>query len=130
MKTHRGVLARGGFAALPPDAFSASAGLAVHVTDAGGLDTLVSWAASECKTSHRGVVHCRNAKDPSTRVVVRPVAHMAGHFTVSLRLSHLQITGPFAAPVTVTVTDEVFIDRVGTMSTCRVSHSGMRCVGH
>jgi len=42
-------------------------------------------------------------------------------------MKHLAIQGPFAAPVTVTVSDDVAIDRVGTLVACRDSGAGMSC---
>ncbi len=128
VKKGRGVLARGNFSASAPDAFTTTAGVAVRVTDARGLVALVSWTASECRVSRRGPIRCRKANDPSTRVRFRAVAGLAGHFTVSMHLSHLPITGPFAAPLMVTITDDVMIDRVGAMTKCRESRAGMLCV--
>jgi hypothetical protein len=125
--TNGGVMARGTFITPAPDAFTASAGIAAHVTDGLGLDTLVTWGADECKTSARGRVLCRKASDPSTQAKFRRVRGSSSIFVFRVQAKHLAIQGPFAAPVTVTVTDDAAIDRVGTMHACQESPAGMAC---
>src|SRR6185312_7411117 len=67
-----GVLVRGRLSVPPPDAFGGSAGVSIHVTDGGTLDTTVVFAAAECATSASGRVRCRRADDPSTQAKFRP----------------------------------------------------------
>jgi hypothetical protein len=44
-----------------------------------------------------------------------------------VRLAHLPIQGPFAGPAQITVTDDVMMDRVGTMATCHGSRVRLSC---
>jgi hypothetical protein len=121
-----GILVRGSFSVTSPDAFSAADGISVHLQDALSMDEVFAWQASECVRSRRGRVVCRDASDRSTQAKFRPLASAPGQYKFSLRLAHLPMQGPFAAPLTVTVTNDV-IDRVGVAGGCRGMHAGMTC---
>ena len=122
-----GIMVRGTVKPPTSDVFSATMGIALHVTDGAGLDTVVAWGADECRVSHRGRIFCRMASDPSTQAKFRPARDGAGSYGFRAQMKHLAIQGPFAAPVTVTVSDDVAIDRVGTLVACRDSGAGMSC---
>ena len=119
-----GVVVRGQLSIVAPDTFGTAAGLSVHVTDGGSLDTTVAWDASECQVSGKGRILCRRAGDPATQAKFRP---RHGTYKVMVRLAHLPIQGPFAGPVQITVTDDVMMDRVGTMASCHGSHVRLSC---
>jgi len=122
-----GVLVRGMLSIVAPDTFGASAGLSVRVTDGGSLDTTLAWSASECVTSRTGRIRCRSAADPATQANFRSRRATPGVYKVMVRLAHLPIQGPFAGPVQITVTDDVMMDRVGTMATCHGSRVRLSC---
>src|SRR4029434_1411495 len=96
-----------------------SGGLVVRVNDAATFDTSFAWSASECGTFKRGRIICRSAADPSTQAKFRPLASAPGVFKYKLRLSHLSIAGDVVGPVSVTVTGDGAIDRVGAAGVCR-----------
>jgi hypothetical protein len=122
-----GALVRGRMVATGADAFTTSSGVSVRLTDGMTLDTTVGFDARECRLVGGGRIRCRLSSDPSTQVKLRPVRATPGLYKLNVRLSHLALQGPFAGPVTVTITDAGTMDRVGTMPVCHASKVRMTC---
>ena len=125
-----GIAVRGTFPVAPPDTFGASAGVTAHVIDVSGVDVSVSWSASECGTFRRGRIVCRSTNDPATQAKFIPLASAPGIFKYKLRLAHLGASGPVTAPLTVTVTHDGAVDRVGAAGFCRDIPAGQTCKPH
>ena len=121
------VAARGTFPVAAPDAFGATAGVTVHVNDTLGFAASFAWSASECGTFTRGRIICRSATDPSTQAKFRPLPSAPGVFKYKLRIGHLSLSGALTEPVSVTVTGDGAIDRVGAAGVCRRIPSGIQC---
>ena len=119
------IFVRGTFHVGAGDAFTAAAGVAVHLTDSGTLDVASSWKPAECRTARSGRIQCRGASDPSLQLKVRPLASGMWRFVV--RLGHLSMQPSFAAPIAVTITDDASIDRFGSMAACHSMPSGIAC---
>jgi hypothetical protein len=113
------ILIRGDFLVPPP--FNSADPIAVRVQDAAGLD--VSHAFPTC-TSVGGRVRCR---DGNFRVLFRPLSSTQAVFKYQIRFTRLGIDPPFAGPLTVTITHDTALDRVGTIGDCRASDFGLRC---
>jgi len=124
-----GVEVRGSFTppASGPGAFGAAQGVAVRVTDGLTLDESQAWEAAECRTNRTGRrVLCRATGNPSTQAKLR-VRPGGGDMRFTVRLGHLALAAPFGAPVTVALTSDGTIDRVGTLAACRVLPAGLAC---
>ena len=50
-------------------------------------------------------------------------------FRLSIRIPHLS-PAPLDSPMIVILTDDAVVDRVGTMSSCRKTSTGMICAAH
>src|SRR5262249_31636767 len=122
-----GIMVRGTFTPPSSDVFSAAMGIALHVTGGAGMEQVVAWSGDRGRASRGGRILCRSASDPSTQAKFRPARKGAGTYGFRAQMKHLAMQGPFAAPVTVTVSDDVAIDRVGTLVSCRDSAAGMSC---
>lgn len=122
-----GATARGTFPVVAPDAFTATTGLTVRFSDAAGFDVSFAWSASECGVYKRGRIICRSVADPSTQAKFRPLASAPGVFKYKLRLAHLSLSGDVVEPVSVTVTGDGAIDRVGAAGVCRRIPTGIQC---
>ena len=123
-----GMLVRARLSVPPPDSFSASAGISLRVTDGRALDMTVTWGAADCQVSHPGRIRCRKGADRATQVKFRRYRGRPDLLKMGARLAHLPIVGPFKAPLTVTVTDDGVMDRVGTISSCRASKIQATCI--
>ena len=118
--------AKGDFFTSPPiDTLTAVAGLAVHVADALGTQSTQTWTVAECAKSAPGRILCvstdRNAKLSAKAIKATPAV-----FKFSLKVRRVGFAGPFDGPVEVTLANGV-IDRVGTITDCRVSNKGLTC---
>ena len=127
-RDHIGAMAvRGTFPVSAPDTFSAAAGVAIRVTDATGVDVRVSWSAAECGTFRRGRIVCRSADDPASHGRFVPVAASPGILKYKLRLAHLGAVGPVTPPLTLVLTHDAGVDRVGSAGICRNVPAGQAC---
>ncbi len=109
--------------AQPGDAFSAADGLALHVVDGGTLDRRFAWTAGECRT-HGRRTQCRSA-DGRRRLTV--VSRRDGTWRFAGATTRVDVAAPFAAPVTVTLSNAPAIDRRGSIAGCAAFASGLRC---
>lgn len=92
-----------------------------------GLDANSSWDPSECQQIG-SIVRCLSTDKTTARVKFSRREKAAGswNFTVSFR--QLAATGPFAGPVTVTLTEESTGDsQSGTTTICHASGATLFC---
>ena len=122
-----GMIVRGTFPVVAPDTFGAAAGVTVRVTDATNLDVTVEWNASECGTFRHGRIVCRSTNDPASQAKFLPLVRHPGVVKYKLRLAHLDVSGPVTAPITVRVTHDGTVDRVGAAGICRDVPVGQTC---
>jgi hypothetical protein len=117
---------QGDFVTAPPDdTFTATAGIAVRVRDALGLDRTFTWRPTECQTRN-GRITCRTT-DGQLRATFKPSSKNPAAFRFTMALARLDTQAPFQAPITVTVTHGAAIDRTGSIAACRQTASGLRC---
>lgn len=124
--THpRGSIRVRGTVPLPSgDRLDAAVGLAVRVRDGRTLDRRFAFTAAECRTRPSGVVRCRAGIDGRSAVKLHPRRRNgAVELALDLRFRALDIAGPFAPPLGVTLTDGPGIavlgtDRIGAITTC------------
>src|SRR5262249_53942985 len=122
------VIARGRIVTDPSvDDFDVSDGLGVHVVDAASLDVTVAFLSSECTASHGGRFRCGRSDHPATQVKFRCLksSHVAYRYLV--RLGHVSLPTSLTAPVTLTLTTNDVVDRVGSSDTCSATSSGLVC---
>jgi hypothetical protein len=105
------------------DTFGVTQGLGVHVTDVATLVVDETFDPNECKSGHAGV-RCKKAADPSTQAKLRG---KAGSLRVNVRLGQRAIDAVPVAPITVTLTTDGMIDRVGSAGSCKTNSVGARC---
>jgi hypothetical protein len=105
------------------DTFGVSQGLAVHVTDAGTLAVDETFDSSECKSGRSGI-RCKKSDDPSTQAKFRGKPASLGF---NVRLGRRSIDAVPVAPVTITLTTDGMIDRVGSAGSCKTHAVGARC---
>jgi hypothetical protein len=118
------VIVRGTLTADPAvDTIGVSQGLTVHVGDAATLAVDETFDATECR-SGRGGIRCKKASDPSTQAKLRG---KAGSLRLTMRLGQRSIDAAPVAPVTVTLTTDGLIDRVGSAGACKATAVGARC---
>ncbi|TMA32464.1 MAG: hypothetical protein E6J79_19025 [Deltaproteobacteria bacterium] len=118
-----GIVVLGKFVTTPPDALRASQGLAVRIQDGLNLDRIVTWTPEDClrgvKARWPGVLCLTDARK----------AQLPGHpdhYGVKLRLHMFDsMPGPFEPPLTATIMQDGGIDRVGTISACTSSATGL-----
>jgi hypothetical protein len=122
-----GINVRGTFPVAAADSFSAAAGIAVSISDAGGVVATFAWSASECGTLSKGRIVCRSTSDPASQAKFRPLKSAPGVFKYKVRIAHVSGLGSVTDPLSVTVTDEGAIDRVGAAGACRAIPRGQVC---
>ena len=106
------------------ESFDASAGLTIRV-QAGGFDQTHTWAPSECKTDGQAIAcSSPNRTGSAWFAPARPT----GARTFSISLGKLTAPGPFAGPVTLTITPvRTGTCRNGTLATCHVLGRALMC---
>ncbi len=126
------IILKGDFLVTPPEQpFSASGGITVRVREDVGLDMTFSWTGAQCVTNPKGRIKCLSA-DNAQKAILRPFSGSPGTFKYQIRLTRLDITGPFFIPVDVTMTNQPGIlvqgiDRVGDIVDCKQTPRGMTC---
>ncbi|HEY8518064.1 MAG TPA: hypothetical protein VIS07_21350 [Candidatus Binatia bacterium] len=122
------------------DVLDVTSGLALHVEDALNLDTSTlvtqpSWTGADCKTRlHPKTAVVRNVtcRSPdknytATFRAVNPIsASQPQVYKFTMVLRRLAVSGPFAAPVDVTLTYGA-VDRIGDISDCQSNTAGLAC---
>ena len=108
------------------DVFDASADITFRVTEAIGLDRTFVLPSTSCLRLITGRIRCI---DPTGTIrglfVPLPGAPNIFHFRV--KAARLDIGGPYAPPVTVTITHNDGSNRRGEIDECRNSKKGMSC---
>ncbi|MFI5399368.1 MAG: hypothetical protein ACHQ9S_27900 [Candidatus Binatia bacterium] len=115
----------GSFLVPAGSSFAASAGVTMSV-QATGLDASYTWDTGECRS--KGVsIRCLSM-DKTERLNLAARAAPAGTWTFIGSFRKLDAEGPFADPVTVTVTDEsTGISYSGTIATCYPQGAVLKC---
>lgn len=109
--------------------FDASGSVTLRIDDGLTLDRSHTWAPGECLARSGGrVVVCKSA-DRRARIRLRSAAVPPGVYRFTGRVRRLAIDGPFAPPLTVTVTAQAAPGTawMGALATCTPTSSGMRC---
>jgi hypothetical protein len=109
------------------DTFAVTGGLGVALADATGPVLDDTFGASECATGHGGRIACKHAGDPSSQAKFRPQAATPGTFRLMLRLGSLAIATMPTPPLTVTLTSDGLVDRVGALARCHTLPVALSC---
>jgi Periplasmic copper-binding protein (NosD) len=111
------------------DAFTAADGITMTVEDSLGFVTTYTWPTAECVTKSSGRVKCKSL-DRRFLGTFKPFKKTPGVFRYVVRFKKLA-TAPdlvFAGPVTARLAyGPAPIDRVGDISDCRATSSGLKC---
>jgi hypothetical protein len=124
------VRAKGDFLTSPPaDAFNAASGIEFAVEDPLGYMQMNAWAAGECQTRSNGQVKCVSA-DKRFKAKFKPFRKTPGvfRFTVTFRKLSTLPDQVYSGPVEGRLSyGPLGIDRVGTISDCRQTSTGLTC---
>jgi hypothetical protein len=119
------VKVKGSFLVPAADGFDASEGIAATV-QATGFNASHAWAADDCLTD-AGNTRCLSA-DKSARVKFTLRATPTGTLAFTLSLHKLPVAGPFAGPVTVTLTEaSTGTPHTGAIATCATQGPMLLC---
>jgi hypothetical protein len=122
-----GIAVNGAFLTSPPaDTFSAASGISVRVQDDGTLNSIFTWAPSECSTKASGLIKCQSVDHPN-KGAFKPSKKTRGQWAFACSFRGLGILGPFTGPVTVDVMHGLAVDRVGAISLCASTSAGLTC---
>jgi hypothetical protein len=126
------IIAKGEIVLEPGAAFDPTLGVEVQVVDTLALDRSFVFAPGACHALKSGRITC---KTPDGRWTARfdPLKAKPGHVRFALRFQGLTLTEPFAPALLVRITTDpgdavLGIDRVGSLSTCRVTTKALLCV--
>jgi cysteine-rich repeat protein len=109
----------------PADSFDASADIDIRVQDGAGHDVMRTFAPGACRSGAKRVTCRDNGRVAVFQVFSSAPPSRALRLRVLLR--GLTIDDPFAGPVTVTMTYGPGRSRVGGLTTCNATTTGMRC---
>ncbi len=123
---------KGDFVTVAPlDVFDARDGIEVHLHDSLFLHNAVTWQATECFTA-------RDPQGAIKKIKCESVDHRykaqfkffklnPGAVRFIIKLLKLEPDFPFLEPVTLRLKHNGFIDRVGSISDCTKTNSGLKC---
>ncbi len=126
---------KGDFLTLGEAGFDATTGFRVRVQDGPGaslLDIAFAWSPTDCQTNSSGTIKCKSP-DKRVQAVFSPIKGFPGAaYRFIMKMSRLEIPGPFAEPVVVTIVNAPAVlvegvDRVGVILDCRQINSGIVC---
>lgn len=119
---------KGDFLTEPPaDIFTANnPSITLRVEDSLNLAQTRTWPPLPCLVNSSGRVKC-TSPDGLSKAQFRPFPKQPSVFRFRAKFKKLALNGPFAGPVTVTLTYNGAIDRVGTISDCAATSSGLKC---
>jgi hypothetical protein len=136
-----GVVAKGDFVVvLPPgddqvgiiDFFNASVGITVRIYDGLFMDETFDWTTENCETTFgnrdgklRRII-CRTP-DRGLKGIFKPIRKNPGAVKFVVKARRRDIGLPFGAPVTVVLTSETVINRVGAIVDCASTTGGIKC---
>jgi hypothetical protein len=116
----------------PGRPFDASLGVRVEILDAIALHQVFEFTAADCRAFRSGRILC---KSPSGRHTARfqPLKAKPGRIRAVLRFESLDLVGPFGDEIVVRLTTDPpstadGIDRIGTISRCRITKDAVLCV--
>jgi hypothetical protein len=115
-----------GLLAVPADgALNPSGGITMEI-HAAGFDQTLTWTAAECTTSGAAVL-CTSSS-PHGTIRFAPKLGVAGWWAFRATLTRLAISGPFAGPLTVTLTQsDEDLASSGTLATCVARGAVLLC---
>lgn len=105
---------------------SAASGLAIRVVDSLETDVAFAWTGAECATSPSGNIRCVSADKTAKLLVTKIRAPRVYKYAVKVRRAALPENRAFVPPVAVTLGNPP-VDRVGSVTDCRASNSGLFC---
>lgn len=110
----------------PGDVVFAATGLALRIRDGLGFDQTYAWGQGECGmvALHQWVC-LATARGMKGGMKASRSAPTTYRFTLSVK--GLALSGPFAGPVSATISQDFGIDRVGTIATCRPTATRLVC---
>ena len=108
------------------DVFDASADISFRVTEADHIDMTFLLPTSSCITLITGRIRCIDSTG-TVRGLFIPISGSPNIFHFRLKAARLDIGGPYAPPVTLTITHDDGSNRRGVMDECRNSKKGMSC---
>lgn len=110
----------------PPDVFFAAGGLRLRVQDGLGLDTTLTAEQGACGMVASGRWVCL-AMGNRFKAAVRTVQSDPSTHRFAIAVKKLALGGPFDGPVTVTLSQDHFIDRVGSLAVCKSTPTKLTC---
>jgi hypothetical protein len=116
-----------------PDApFDPLLGVDIQVIDTLALDRGFSFAPADCSALRSGRTVCK-AADGQAVARFDPLKAKPGRIRFDLRFRNLTVTEPFAPALLVRITTDPAtpgpgVDRVGSLSSCRVTKKSLLCI--
>jgi hypothetical protein len=124
------VIAKGSLVTAPPtDVLDASGPITVRAEDGGTLDVSRTFALGECVLRGpptRQKVLCKSA-DRKSKATFKPDRNIVNGFKFTAKLGTLSIDPAFAAPGTLTITYGPGTVRSGSIASCQVKPTGLKC---
>lgn len=114
------------FTAPPGDVVSAAGGLMIRVQDGLTLDATYGWAPGECVQTPNSKVLCISA-DRRFKATFKPIKATPTVYRFVATMKRVGLTGPFSGPGTVTISQDLDIDRVGVIVDCRLESTKLTC---
>ena len=112
--------------AAPGDYLFYSEGLDLRVQDGMGLDATYGFLQARCGMVALGRWLCLG-DDHHSKATLKAVKSTPTTYRFTVSFKKLALGGPFTGPVTATVSGDHDIDRVGTISTCKVTPTKLSC---
>jgi hypothetical protein len=120
------VKVKGSVATAPPDdRFFLASGVGLRVVDGGTLDFFYGLAQGDCGLVSLGRWVCIDP-DRHLKLSAKSGKSTPNVYRVSISVKKLALTGPFAGPVTATISTDSDIDRVGTIASCKSNASATK----
>jgi predicted outer membrane lipoprotein len=120
------VAAKAAFVTAPPlDAVDVGQPVTVVIQDLGSRGAGHTFAVGDCVTKGSGI-RCRSV-DRSANVSFRPDRDVVDGVRLTAKFRRLAIAGPFAGPLTVSLTYGAGTVRFGSNATCAGDGTGIRC---
>jgi len=121
------VKVKGDFIITPPnDRVLAANGLRLHVVDAVALDATYTWNQGECGLVSSGKLLCISL-DRRFKASFKPLKATPTVYRFVITVKRVGLNGAFSGPVTVTVSQDLDIDRVDTVVDCRLESTKLTC---
>jgi uncharacterized delta-60 repeat protein len=93
-KPNGGITVNGAFLTSPPaDTFSTASGISIRVQDGATLNSLFTWAVSECTTKPSGLIKCQSV-DRVNKGTFKPITKAPGQWAFACSFRRLRIAAP------------------------------------